>query len=292
MFSTLRVIARGAGNIHRRSTSTYYYKNTLIKHIENFSDTLQQKNPHCRLQLWFPTIKSLNIATDNFKCNIDNHMVHGPVFIKNGQSQFSFATYHGYLHGMMDLTWPHRKIMGYHTFMDEFVGRTIDKLPNGEILMYEFADKRLSYIESIKQNEYIQKLYIKNDGLIDFNKSDLINVDGWSIKLEDGNIRVWKLCRSGTTYVRVQLEVPAHARRIPFIPGCFSTRVESATVISIMDKTGKNYESAKSIIRGYGYTIGHTITAIGFNPDYNVMYAPGLHVYKFPKLFDELEYSA
>lgn len=110
---------------------------------------------------------------------------------------------------------------------------------------------------------------------------------GRDTMLGDGDLTVWKACRTPTnTNVCVELRVPATARRVTPVDkwGTYSSRVESATVVSIRDDAGVPYQEADSFVYGHNkihYVVGDAVSPDGFEPAPDVQNGAGISVHKY-----------
>jgi len=100
------------------------------------------------------------------------------------------------------------------------------------------------------------------------------------------DIEVWKICKAGNTPVYVKLLVPRSARRITPInnDGKFISRVEFALVEKIFDRSGREYNEAKSFIykdATITYRYGKIVKANGFNSNPQDECGQGINVHLY-----------
>lgn len=116
--------------------------------------------------------------------------------------------------------------------------------------------------------------------------------------LPDGDIIVYKACKSGDSHVIVELFVPKEAKRVtPFcteggpycqiVTSCPKSRVEYAIVKRIVNRNGEilNISEATSFVHSEAtlvYKIGETVRPDGFNDDITVPCGQGINVHRYP----------
>ena len=154
------------------------------------------------------------------------------------------------------------------------------------------------WIKTVRMNGQI----FYKDGKIDYEQSWQNDSDGRSLKLDEGEIIVWKACKPiesfysrlvsrcyGThdDYVYVKLRVPAEAKRIRLIPESDKTRVEYAIVEEIIGvQTGRNYSEAISCVHSdkITYNVGETVYPDEYDDNARNECSKGINVHKYQEL--------
>ena len=96
------------------------------------------------------------------------------------------------------------------------------------------------------------------------------DTEGKECTLGEGELIVWKACKSDGVNVYVKLKIPAEAKRMtpknPSHSHRYKGRVEYAQVIQIIDKGGNEYKSAKSFVYGsLLYEVGKEVRPNGYD---------------------------
>lgn len=115
---------------------------------------------------------------------------------------------------------------------------------------------------------------------------------GRDLILPEGEIEVWKACKSEGVGVYVRLRVPADARRVTPIDTQASlggrsckSRVEYAIVVGIEDEAGKPYQEATSFVykkgEGLVYRVGEIVRPDGYDPNLGRGCGRGINVHRY-----------
>jgi len=191
------------------------------------------------------------------------------------------------------------QFIGRFTGFDQYNEKISDvnysqKEPGKPLSGYKMTDYGTEYYDNGKKTRLKSRyrdIYYDDKEQIDFTKSDQEDSKGRSLKLGTDTITVYKLCRlrddlesyyDRGNFVLVELEVPKHAERIPFIIGEDTTKVSEAVVKRIISLDGKvEYQCAYSAFYGGTiYKVGQTVYPDSFNLNPDDKH--GIHVFKYP----------